>query len=474
MHPRESTLSAAVGDTGLRAHVERIEQTLERVCFLNRALANDDFDRALEEIGGSLPGFEVQGFPSGSSVFDWRVPERWELRSATVRDPAGRVVIDAAAQPLHVVSYSLPKSGRVPRAELLEHLHSDPARPDVVPYRYAFYERDWGLCCSERQKQSLDQEWYEVEIDAADVPGDLHVGELVLPGERSETILFVGHVDHAMQANDGVLGALVLAELARLLAGRRSLTWTYRFLFVPERIGTIAWLSRSQELLPRILGGVVCEMPGVRGQSLSLQLSKWGDTKIDRVLQALLREIDPAAPVLPCWKHVVNDDGFLNAPGVDLPVASVSRSAPEGPFSHFPEYHSDRDTPERVDWKGVEETLSVLVRFCDVLERDRVPVPTYVGEPFLSKHGLWVDWRLDPGLNAALEEICHGIDGRQSLFDISAAVGLPFGQVAAFVEQMAAAGLVEWSPADRFYASTNSWDARAARRLPEGARQAGA
>jgi aminopeptidase-like protein len=373
-----------------------------------------------------------------------------------------------------VVAYSLPKRGRVSREELEAHLHSDPERPDILPYRFKFYERDWGLCISEGERRELTGDWFDVEIDAELVEGNMHVGEFVVEGERPECLLFAAHIDHPMQVNDGLLGAAVLVELARLLAQRRDrLTWSYRFLFVPERIGTIAWIARFPERLPEILGGAFCEMPGVAGQALSLQATKWGDTKTDRVLAKLLRELDPDPPIVPCWKHVVNDEGFLNAPRVDVPIASVSRSAPGSPFEHFPEYHTDRDTPERVDWDGTAETLGVLNSFCEIVDADRVPVPQYVGDPFLSKHGLWVDWRENPALNVALEDIFHAVDGRTSVFDIAERVELPYGEVRGFLDQMAEAGLVTWAPADRFYSRDNPWEALAARELSPGVRQAG-
>ena len=107
------------------------------------------------------------------------------------------------------------------------------------------------------------------------------------------------------------------------------------------------------------------------------------------------------------------------------------------------------------------------------METDRVPVPAYVGEPFLSKHGLWVDWRTEPDLNVALEDVFHAIDGRSSLFDIAERAGIPYEQVRGFVERMGDAGLVRWRPADVFYSREQPWEMLAARELPPGVNQAG-
>ena len=88
-------------------------------------------------------------------MLDWEVPAEWNLRSAWIEGPDGRRIVDAAASNLHVVGYSTPVSGEFSLDELQPHLHSDPARPEVIPYRTSYYAPAWGFCLAHRQRTRL-------------------------------------------------------------------------------------------------------------------------------------------------------------------------------------------------------------------------------------------------------------------------------------------------------------------------------
>ena len=57
----------------------------------------------------------------------------------------------------------------------------------------------------------------------------------------------------------------VMQELLR----RPNLRYTYRFLILPETIGSVAYLSHQRELIPKVIGGLFLEMLGI-GQSARL------------------------------------------------------------------------------------------------------------------------------------------------------------------------------------------------------------
>jgi aminopeptidase-like protein len=113
---------------------------------LQRSLVSEGFDATLAAVELQAgEGFTRHAFSCGSEVFTWVVPPRWVAREARIT-AGGVTLVDAAQHPLHLMTHSAPFSGRVSRDELLKHLHTDPARPDVLPCAYRFYSRAWGFC----------------------------------------------------------------------------------------------------------------------------------------------------------------------------------------------------------------------------------------------------------------------------------------------------------------------------------------
>src|SRR5262249_26302585 len=159
----------------------------------------------------------------------------------------------------HVLGYSTPVHARLSLDALEAHLHSLPDEPDAIPYLTSYYAERWGFCLPHRQRKALVPGEYEVCIDADLVPGHLELGGVILPGrERAEVLLWTSCCPPSC-ANNELSGPVVASHLARLLATRaRPPRLTYRFVFVPETIGAIAYLSRvGDELRERLVAGYV-------------------------------------------------------------------------------------------------------------------------------------------------------------------------------------------------------------------------
>ena len=125
---------------------------------------------------------EQHEVPTGTQVFDWTVPQEWNIRDAYVKDRHGRRVIDFAASNLHVVGYSTPVDARMTLAELREHLFTIPEQPDWVPLPDLLLPRDLGLlsrattpCSSWRTSD------YEVRIDSTSRRRPPHLRRVLSP-----------------------------------------------------------------------------------------------------------------------------------------------------------------------------------------------------------------------------------------------------------------------------------------------------
>ena len=137
-------------------HGKDLYELVERLYPICRSITGDGVRQSLEVIGDYIP-LSVIEVPSGTAVFDWTVPREWNIRTAYVRDPAGKRVIDFRESNLHVVSYSIPVHTKLPLEELRTHLHTLPEHPDWIPYRTSYYSESWGFCVTQKVYDSLQR-----------------------------------------------------------------------------------------------------------------------------------------------------------------------------------------------------------------------------------------------------------------------------------------------------------------------------
>ncbi len=409
---------------------------------LRRDLVSDGYDEAMAILAGRH-GLRVHEFPTGTRCWTWEIPPRWSCREAWVETLGGARVIDQAAHPLHVASYSQPVDRIIGREELLDHVHVHPHLPDEPPFVFFYYRKNWGFCCGRTTRNRLLDDRYRVRIDSRFEPATLKVGELFLPGRRRECVVLCAHLDHPGQANDGLSGVVtalaVMAELARWPDRNCS----YRLLVVPETIGSVAWLSRHEQEIPDMAGGLFVEMTGLR-QAPALQASYLGDTAIDRCLRRVHMESAPGAWWAPYRSIVGNDERQFNAPGVRIPMLSYSRALPAShSLRPFREYHSAADDLEITDAAMLRESRDHILAMLAAWDRLERPRNLFRGEVCLARYDLAVDRHRNLASHRNMLRIMDLIDGTNSVGDIAEKLGLPQSEVRAFVERLKAAELVE-------------------------------
>ena len=417
---------------GKRMH--RLMLELFPIC---RSITGEGVRETLRVIAERLP-LEMHEVPSGTQVLDWTVPDEWNIRDAFIANGQGDRVVDFRASNLHVVNYSEPVRRRMSLAELRSHLHSLPEHPDWVPYRTSYYSRTWGFCLSHAQLDALEDGEYEVAIDSTLAPGSLAYGECTLPGESDEQVLLTTHVCHPSLANDNLSGVAVLTELGARLA-ERSRRLTYRLLFIPGTIGSVAWLARNEERLSRVIAGIVLACLG-DSAPLTYKRSRAGDAHVDRAAAHVLAHAPAGARVM-AFEPWGWDERQFNSPGFALPVGALSRSR-EGEYE---QYHSSADDLDLVSGERLEEALDALSAILDVLERDRRFINSSPrGEPQLGKRGLY------PGMGGgepafdqqAMLWLLNQSDGTASVLDVAEKSAIPFSVLLGCAERLQEAGLL--------------------------------
>jgi len=397
-----------------------------------RDIISNGFDESLEYISKLIP-LKIHKFPSGTKCWTWTVPEKWSVKTAYIDDLDGNRILNLKDHPLHVISYSLPIDKIVTKEELMKHLHTNPKRPDSVPFEFKYYERDWGFCIQHNRLKEFTRDKYKVFIDSKFEKGNLKVGDYTIKGKTDEIIVLVAHLCHPTQANDDLTGVAVLVDIAKEMS-KRSNHYTYKFLLVPETIGSIAYLSQNESIIPKIKYGIFLEMLG-NNNIHSLQLTRQGNTRLDRIARYVMKRKLENFREGPFRKIVGNDEMVFNGPGVNIPMISISRFP-------YPEYHTSDDNPAIIAEEKLMESKNLILEIVNILDKDYIPQRQFKGPIFLSGYGLWVDWRINKKLNENIEQIMLNIEGDKSIFDIAEKLDIEFYDVLNYVNKFLENGLV--------------------------------
>jgi aminopeptidase-like protein len=244
--------------------------------------------------------------------------------------------------------------------------------------------------------------------------------------------------------NDDLAGIVVGIKVMQDMLHRRNLRYTYRFLIVPETIGSVAYLSRNEMLIPKMKGGLFLEMLGLKNPH-ALQLSFAGETEVDLCFSLALKSHDPFSWTGAYRTIIGNDERQFNSPGVRVPLLSLSRVLPPTSADWpYPEYHSSHDTPELNSVKNLEASRDLVLSMIETIENNKVPVNRFKGEIFCSRFGIFVDPYSNPEGNRELFNVMDLIDGTHSVAQIASKCGISFQATLNIVDELHAHGLVDY------------------------------
>lgn len=436
----ETLQVAQIGEAELAVAGEAIFALMQDLYPLCRSITGPGLRATLSRVSQTVP-LGVTEVRTGTQVFDWIVPREWTIDDAYLEHESGRRFAEFRKSNLHVLSYSAPVDAQLTLAELAPRLHTLPQHPDWIPFRSSYYHEDWGFCLSENERRDMPEGRYRAVIRSRLHEGSLSLGEFLHSGCSEEEVLVFVHTCHPSLANDNLSGIAVAAQLAAFLRTRRT-RYSYRFLFAPATIGSIAWMALNEARLPKVRHGLVLAMLG-DAAPLHYHRTVAGSAAIDRAAGAVLRGCYPGASLLDFspWGF---DERQFNTPGIRLPVGRLGRAL----TGHYPEEHTSADDLSLMSQASLAESWRACLRIFEALEQGDARYLNLApkGEPQLGRRGLYrqTGGHYDgvPQRHLALLWLLNQSDGVTSLLDIAERSGLEFGLLAHCACELEAAGLL--------------------------------
>ena len=365
--------------TDLGVEMHSLMRTLFPIC---RSITGNGVRQTLNIIKKIIP-ITIHEVSSGTKVFDWEIPNEWNIKDAYVKDENGNRVIDFRKSNLHVVGYSVPVDKWITLSELQDNLHSLPEQPNAIPYVTSYYKKYWGFCISHDERLKLKDGKYHVFIDSTLEKGSLTYGEYIIKGETEQEVFLSTYICHPSMANNELSGPVVAAFIGKWLASQPR-RYTYRIIFIPETIGSITYLSQHlEELRENVLVGFNLSCIG-DDKAYSYVASPYEKTRADKVASNVLSFKHPDF-IKHSFLNRGSDERQYCSPGVDLPLVTLCRSL----YGKYPEYHTSLDNLDFVTEEGLLGGYELVKDCIYVIENNRSFRVICYGEPQLGKRGLY-------------------------------------------------------------------------------------
>lgn len=352
---------------------------------LNRSLTGKGNVETLKLIKSQLPNLQIKYFSSGEKVFDWKIPMEWNVRDAWLKDPKGKKILNFKENNLVLLGYSKSINKVFNYKMLKENIYTLKSKPNAIPYLTSYYKKRWGFCMKHKDFKKLDKNKnYHAYINSSLKRGKMHYGELKIPGKSKNEIFFSTYICHPSMANNEVSGMVLSTFLAKHILAKKNLKYSYRFIFIPETIGSIAYIKKNfSEMKKKIIAGYNITCVGDEGK-FSLLFSKDENKISDRFAKKIFKSKRIKYKKY-SWLERGSDERQYCSPLVDLPITTIMKTK----FGEYKEYHTSLDKIGTVvTQRGLKESLRIYRYLIDEIEKTTIPKSKIVCEPFLTKYNL--------------------------------------------------------------------------------------
>ncbi len=370
-------------------------------------------------------------FKSGEKVGDWEIPDEWEISDAYIELEDKTRICEFKKCNLSVIGYSTSINKTLSFEELFPHLYYREDLPNAIPYITSYYKKYWGFCLEYNIFKKLNRsQKFKCFIDSNHKKGNLELIEAIIKSKNkfNKDIFFSSYLCHPSMANNELSGPVVMNEIIKYTKQLKNRKYNYRFVLLPETIGSIAYLSKkAKDLKKRVICGFNLSCCGDDFKFTHIQ-SPFGNNLADIALKAAL--IGKKNVITKSFLERGSDERQYCSPRIKLPICGFSRSK----YGEYKEYHTSLDNLSFISQEGLNGSFKVIKSIIDALEFGMYPKTLSFGEPQLGKRGLYSNLSNDisgqqrdtVGIRMDILAYC---DGNTSIFEISIITKVPLDLV---------------------------------------------
>ena len=183
-------------------------------------------------------------------------------------------------------------------------------------------------------------------------------------------------------ANNELSGPVISTFLIDYFSKRKNY-YSMRFLFLPETIGPLTYLSKNLRTVKKnFLAGYHLTCIGDSGE-FSMIEAKEKYSYSTKLAKMVLDNYSKKKVY--SFLERGSDERQYNNPGINLPVVTLMRTK----FGSYKEYHSSYDNLKFVKPKNLQDSYEYVLKILKLAQNDYKIYSTVKGEPFLSKRNLY-------------------------------------------------------------------------------------
>lgn len=406
-----------------------------------RSPVADDNNNLVADVASQLHADIIKS-KCGSEVLTWIIPLYWKVKKGLLKDIKGNILIDIKNHSLYLWTNSISFTGRISKKELDNHILTDKARPDVIPYHYKFgfstKPQNWGFCIPYNEYVKLDDDEYIVEIETElHNDNEMWTGVKNINGRSDKRYIFAAHTCHPGIAVDGLTNVALLMDIFKELEKMHTNN-TYTFVFGSEYYAAAAFLNTlNDNNVKNIKGAFFCDLIGADTKP-AYSTSFQGQSMVDNITAHIFKHKVKDYSSYGYRQLIGNDEMFYNGPYYNIPTVTLGADLPEY-------YHTSGDNFDNINFDNIDNYKKIIMDIVNILETDYIPVLKYKGPLFLSRYNLYIDFKTNSEGYKHIEAAQILADGHTSCFEIADKLSAEYEFIKNFFDELIKNGLAEKS-----------------------------